>query len=335
MGDDIQPITINEKVYERLLSGDVAALSYAISVIENRGVIGTEIYNRLKSESGRTAVIGFTGPPGVGKSTLINAYIDNLREAGQRVAVVAVDPSSPISGGAILGDRFRMSTHSQDSGVFIRSVSSRGELGGLCSAIFGIIDLIDVAGWDVILLETVGAGQSDTEVGDIADIKVVIQAPGLGDDIQAIKSGILEIADVLVVNKADMPLADKTMRQMQAMVELKNKAEHSTPIIKTIATENVGIDRLKRVIDSKNMTWKASDRQARYRHRMQRFFAREVALITERKLASMNNSELFAAYEKAMLGELDMNLIVDQLIERLWNNIEGKISNKKESNEHQ
>ncbi len=326
MKDDIHKIAINEKLYERLSSGDVTALSYAISVIENNGYIDTEIYNRLKTKSGRIAVIGFTGPPGVGKSTLINAYINHLRKAGQRVAVVAVDPSSPISGGAILGDRFRMSAHIHDSGVFIRSVSNRGHLGGLCAAIFGIIDLIDVAGWDVILLETVGAGQSDTDVADVADIKVVIQAPCLGDDIQAIKAGILEIADVLVVNKADMPLADKTMRQMQAMVDLKNEKDHPIPIIKTIATENAGIDRLKRAIDSQDANWKASDRQSRYRHRMQRFFAREVGQITECKLANMDHSKLFTAYEKVILGELDMNLIVEQIIERLWDNIERAIS---------
>jgi LAO/AO transport system kinase len=317
--------TISEKLYERLLAGDTAALSYAISAIENNAYASAEIYTKAGAKSGRIAVIGFTGPPGVGKSTLINAYIDFLRKAGQRVAVVAVDPSSPISGGAILGDRFRMSAHIHDPGVFIRSVSSRGHLGGLCAAVFGIINLIDVAGWDVILLETVGAGQSDTDLADIADIKVVIQAPGLGDDMQAIKAGILEIADILVVNKADMPLADRTMRQLQAMVELRNEKNNQVPIIKTIATEGVGIEQLKRVIDSNSSNWKATDRQTRYRNRMQRFFAREVGQITERTLASMKHSELFLAYEKFILGELDMNQVVEQIIAGLWGNLNRKI----------
>ena len=312
-----QQKSISEKLFAKLQAGDVSALSYAIRAIENSEFESAEIYNRIKADIGRTAVIGFTGPPGVGKSTLINAYIDCIRSADQRVAVVAIDPSSPISGGAILGDRLRMAAHIDDPGVFIRSVSNRGHLGGLCAAISGIINLIDVAVWDVILLETVGAGQSDTDLTDIADIKVVIQAPGLGDDIQAIKAGILEIADVFVVNKADMPLADRAMRQLQAMIDLRDDKNNRVPIVKTVATEGVGVDLLKAEIDLRSQKWKVVDRQARVKKRMHRLFAREVGRLMERKLASMNQSEFSQVYEKLILGDLKLNLLVERMVEEL------------------
>ncbi len=178
-----------------------------------KGVTHGEIVACLRRELG-------TGPPGVGKSSLVNACIHELRKNNEKVAVIAIDPSSPVSGGAVLGDRFRMGSHAGDAGLFIRSVANRGHLGGLSSSVSGIMGLIEAAGWNVVLLETVGAGQSDTELADIADIRIVIQSPGLGDEIQAIKAGILEIADIIVVNKADMPLADITLRQLETMIEI-------------------------------------------------------------------------------------------------------------------
>ncbi len=164
---------------------------------------------RICASAGRAAVIGFTGAPGAGKSTLIDAYIGGARARGRTVAVAAVDPSSPISGGAILGDRVRMQRHAEDPGVFIRSVASRGHLGGLWENIHRIVDVMDAAGRDVIIIETVGTGQSEVEVAEIADVCVVVNAPNMGDDVQAMKAGVLEIADVLVVNKADLPLASE------------------------------------------------------------------------------------------------------------------------------
>ena len=310
------PATVN-RLYKQLRNGDVAALSYAISALENNTAAGRAVYERARAHGGRIPVIGFTGPPGVGKSTLINAYINCLRKAGKQVAVVAVDPSSPITGGAILGDRFRMSGHIKDAGVFIRSISSRGHLGGLCAAIFGIIDLIDASGWDVILLETVGAGQSDTDIAEIADITVVVQAPGLGDDIQAIKAGILEIADVLVMNKADMALADVAARQLENMLALRKETTRPQAIIKTIAIEGRGIDQLQQEIDSQWDNWGSLERQTRYQQRMQRFFSREIGQMTEQAILNMEDADQYAVYENYRRGKLDVNQIITRIIDEL------------------
>lgn len=196
-----------------------------------------------------TPVVGFTGAPGVGKSTLINAYTALCRSQGRRVAVVSVDPSSPISGGAILGDRLRMAEHVQDDGVYIRSLASRGHLGGLCRNIAKIIQIIDTAGWDVIVLETVGTGQSEVEVASIADVKVVVNAPGMGDSVQAMKSGILEIADILVVNKADLPQAGQTTKELRAMLRLRSNSAPTVAVIETTATSHTGVEELSAAID--------------------------------------------------------------------------------------
>ena len=197
-----------------------------------------------------TPVVGFTGAPGVGKSTLINAYTALCRSQDRSVAVVSVDPSSPISGGAILGDRLRMAEHAQDEGVYIRSLASRGHLGGLCRNIDQVIRVIDTAGWDVIVLETVGTGQSEVEVASIADVKVVVNAPGMGDSIQAMKSGILEIADILVVNKADLPHAGQTSKELRAMLRLRSNSTATVAVIETVATSHAGIDELSAAIDA-------------------------------------------------------------------------------------
>ena len=191
--------------------------------MERGGAAADLIYRRICPRVGRATVIGFTGPPGAGKSTLIDAYIAALRTRGHSVAVAAVDPSSPISGGAVLGDRMRMRRHAEDSGVFIRSVASHGHLGGLSESIHRIVDAMDAAGRDFIIIETVGTGQSEVEVVEIADMCVVVNAPNMGDEVQAMKAGILEIADVLVVNKADLPLAQRTTKQLTNMLELRRR----------------------------------------------------------------------------------------------------------------
>lgn len=317
----LQKPKLNLYLHQRLLAGDTAALSYAISALQNNTPAGREIYSSVMDRHWNTPIIGFTGPPGVGKSTLINAYIHVLRKNRKRVAVVAIDPSSPISGGAILGDRFRMVVHAGDPGVFIRSVSNRGHLGGLCSSIFGIIGLIDAAGWDVILLETVGAGQSDTDMTDIADIRIVVHAPGLGDDLQAIKAGIFEIADVLVVNKADMPLADITVQQMETMVELRYGRETKLPVIRTIATQGKGIDRLQEIVESQIAGWKTLKHKARYTKRMHRFFAREIGQMTEQAVAGLPPPELVSAYEQYLLGKKDMKQIVETVVRELLSHL--------------
>jgi LAO/AO transport system kinase len=185
---------------EHLLAGDRAALARAITAVENETAEAPLVLKAIRPALGRASVVGFTGAPGAGKSTLVSAYVAELRRRNLGVGVVAVDPSSPITGGALLGDRIRMTAHATDPGVFIRSLASRGHLGGLSRTASRVIDVMDAAGKDVVLVETVGAGQSEVEIADVADVRVVVLAPGLGDEIQAIKAGILEIADILVVN---------------------------------------------------------------------------------------------------------------------------------------
>ncbi|MCH6588758.1 MAG: methylmalonyl Co-A mutase-associated GTPase MeaB, partial [Proteobacteria bacterium] len=205
-------------IIARLRSGEPLALARAITAVENETGDAAEILRAIQPHLGGARVHGFTGPPGVGKSTLVDAYITELRKRDLSVGVIAVDPSSPVSGGAILGDRVRMTSHGLDPEVFVRSIAARGHLGGLSATTAFVVDVMDAAGKDVIVIETVGTGQSEVEVAQIADTKVVICAPGAGDDVQAIKAGILEIGDLLVVNKADLPAAEVTAAYLRGML---------------------------------------------------------------------------------------------------------------------
>lgn len=234
----------------RLIDGEPAALARAISLVERDTPPTIEILRAIRPHLGHAIVVGFTGPPGVGKSTLVNSYIAELRKRGKSVGVVAVDPSSPISGGAVLGDRIRMAEHTLDQGVFIRSLASRGALGGLSTAAAQVADLMDAAGRDVVILETVGTGQSEVEMAKIADIRVVLSAPGAGDDVQAIKAGVLEIADILVVNKADQPLASQTRQQLKAMLGLRDPTGRLVPVLCTDAINRIGIGELADAVDT-------------------------------------------------------------------------------------
>lgn len=239
----------SRSIADALIAGNVAALGRALSLIEAGDNLGAALLARLADHAGGAKLIGVTGPPGAGKSTLVDALIGAWRAEGRRVAVLAVDPVSPTTGGAVLGDRARMGLRSLDDGVFIRSVSARGHLGGLCAAARGMVTAIDAAGWDLIVLETVGAGQSETEVAGIADVTLVISAPGLGDDLQAIKAGILEIGDILVVNKSDRPGAGQTARDLSAMVKLRQGRGAQVPVAQVSSTSGEGVAELTRLID--------------------------------------------------------------------------------------
>jgi len=223
-------------------AGDRRLIARAITALENGARHAPALRAALAEEAGHAHVVGVTGPPGGGKSTLVSALIKALRARGHTVAVVAVDPSSPFSGGAVLGDRIRMGEHQNDEGVFIRSLASRGHLGGLSVAARDVVDVFDVAGYDTVIVETVGAGQSEVEITQVADTRLVVCPPGLGDDVQAIKAGLLEIADAFVVSKADLPDASRTQADLHAMLALRRKQAAAPPVFCTQALAGVGLD---------------------------------------------------------------------------------------------
>ena len=268
----------------RLLAGQTAALARAISIVERDGPTVSALLKAIQPHLGRAIVVGFTGPPGAGKSTLVNAFIGEMRGRGRTVAVAAVDPSSPITGGAVLGDRIRMAEHTMDAGVFIRSLASRGHLGGLSASAARVADLMDAAGFDVIVLETVGAGQSEVEMAEMADVRIVISAPGLGDDVQAIKAGILEIADILVVNKSDLPLAKRTVGQLQAMLALRAPGDWKVPVLATNAVDRTGLCELANAVDHRAATRKMKGPRDALGGRTRRLLAQSVAKYAEHRV---------------------------------------------------
>lgn len=242
-----------DETFTAAINGDRRLLARSISMIENR-VDGTlramaSLTPKRKKSAGSPRVVGITGPPGAGKSTFVNLMISEARTRGQRVVVLAVDPSSPFTGGAILADRIRMEQHILDEGVFIRSLSSRGHLGGLSRAVGQVVDLIDAAGWDLVIVETVGVGQSELAVCEIADTAVVILTPESGDAVQAMKAGLLEIADIFVVNKSDRAGADILIRELELAVELDETATWKAPVLKASAVNGDGVgDVVKQII---------------------------------------------------------------------------------------
>ncbi len=231
----------------KIRDGDARALARAATAVENRDPRGTELLRDLAPFAGHARIVGITGSPGAGKSTLVDGLALALRQQGKTVAILAVDPSSRATGGAILGDRIRMQQHHADTGIFIRSMATRGSLGGLARATRDLARLMDGAGRDYVLIETVGVGQDEVEIAGLAQVTVVVLVPGMGDDVQAIKAGIMEIADVFAINKADQPGADRVERELQAMLSLANGA--APAIVRTIATEGAGITELLAAID--------------------------------------------------------------------------------------
>ncbi len=287
---------------ERLRSGDRRAVARLISLVEDGARDRLrEVAETLNPSTGRAMVIGLTGAPGVGKSTLANALVTSYRAAGRTVGVLAVDPSSPFTGGALLGDRVRMQHHALDQGVYIRSMATRGHLGGLAWATPQAVRVLDAAGCEVVLVETVGVGQAEVEVAGLADTTLVVLAPGFGDAVQVAKAGILEVADVFVVNKADKDGADTVARDLRQMLHLGDERPWGVPVVKTAAERRQDVDELVERIAAHRAHLEAGGGLAERRRRRA---AREV-------------EELALADLRAELGELGGGEAVDKLAERV------------------
>jgi LAO/AO transport system ATPase len=310
---------------ERARDGDARSVARLISLVEDASPLLRDVAAALAPHTGRARVLGLTGPPGVGKSTTTTALVRAFRRAGQRVGVLAVDPSSPFSGGALLGDRVRMQDHAGDSGVYIRSMAARGHLGGLAWATPQALRVLDAAGCDVVLVETVGVGQSELEVASLADTTLVLLAPGMGDGIQAAKAGILEVADVFVVNKADRDGADQTVRDLRAMLSLGGRHTEAgawrPPIVQTVAsraTDNGIEDVVTRITE--HADWLASSGEG-HRRRVVRA-AREVEAIAvaglrERMGDVHGSAGLGKLAEQVAAGETDPYRAADELVSQL------------------
>ena len=288
----------------RVRAGERRAVSRVVTELERLSPGAPRLLEAMQPHLGHALVVGFTGPPGAGKSTLVNAYTRHVRSLGQTVGIIAVDPSSPISGGAILGDRIRMTATLDDDGVFMRSLASRGHLGGLCPAAVRVIDALDAAGKDLVLLETVGTGQSEIDVAEVADVRVVISAPGLGDDIQAMKSGLLEIADILVVNKADREGADRTAQQLVGALSIRPSERAKVPVLKTTATTGEGIAALADAIADIGARHAAGNAQERRRRRARYLIARAAADRVARRIKHGSAHGLDALADGVLSGAL-------------------------------
>src|SRR5713226_3440976 len=239
-----------DSVIDRITAGDLNAVARAISKVEDGAADAAELMKKVFTRTGRALIIGITGAPGAGKSSLVDKLAMIYRKRGERVGIIAVDPSSPFSGGAILGDRIRMQALSLDKGVFIRSMATRGNLGGRARATVDAVAILDAAGYEKIIIETVGVGQDEVEIVKAADVSVVVLVPGMGDDIQAIKAGIMEIGDIFVINKADREGVFVTEKEVEALLSLATRQDGwQPPIVKTIATESKGIEELAGAID--------------------------------------------------------------------------------------
>ena len=312
------PVTAPGELLERARAGDKRSIARLLSVVENDEPGASEALRVLYPRTGRAELIGITGPPGGGKSTLVNRLAGLYRERVARVAIVAVDPSSPFTGGAILGDRIRMHERFLDEGVFIRSMASRGHSGGLARATARVVNVLDALGTDVVLVETVGVGQEEVDVVGVADTVCLVTVPGLGDDIQAIKAGVLEIADVLVVNKADRPGADETARDLAQMLTLAKDHPWKPPIVRTSAQSGEGVPQLVEAI-ARHRAWSA---QSGERERRRRAAARsEVeALLREALLRDLagrvGEARLADAAARVAERTLDPYAAVDELLRR-------------------
>jgi len=310
---------MKDSLSDRVLKGDPRAIARAISLIEDEAPEGAELIRRIFSRTGRAYLVGITGSPGAGKSTLVDRLIAEFRRVDQNVGVVAVDPTSPFSGGAILGDRVRMQAHVADADVFIRSMATRGNLGGLARATGDAALVLDAAGKAIVLIETVGVGQDEIEIVRTADVSIVTLVPGTGDEVQALKAGIMEIADIFVVNKADREGADRTVASIQAMLSLESfeGGRWRQPILKTEATTGKGVPELVDAIArfrAHTASTLGDRRRARAEFRVRELLAhRFVQHVEQRVLAAGEFEQLM---DQIAARETDPYTVVDAIIKR-------------------
>jgi LAO/AO transport system kinase len=309
---------VTEEAIERALSGDARALARLVSLVENGAPELRPVMKALAPLTGRARVIGLTGAPGVGKSTVTAALVGAYRARGLRVGVLAVDPTSPFSGGALLGDRVRMQDYATDPGVFIRSMASRGHLGGLSAATPQALRVLDAAGFGAVLIETVGVGQAEVEIASLADTTLVLAAPGMGDAIQAAKAGILEVGDILVVNTRDHPGAQETVRDLRTMIAMARRGEQDwkPPIVTTMATVGDGIADLAAAVDAHGSWLDSSgerDRRRRARAR-EEVAAIAMAALRQRMGGLPGDSRLDSLAARVAAGELDPYSAADELV---------------------
>lgn len=298
----------------KILSGDPRALARVATGVENRSPASALLLKELFPRTGKATIIGITGSPGAGKSTLTDRLIHELRREGQAVGVLAVDPTSPYSGGAVLGDRIRMLSHHADPQVFIRSMATRGHLGGLAAATTDMALLLDAAGKEVILIETVGVGQDEVEIAKLADVTVVVLVPGMGDDVQAIKAGIMEVADVFVINKSDQPGADRLEREILALQSLSIRHDGwMPPIVRAIATEGQGTTETLSAIRSYLGRAGAGDRA------IANWTLRLREMLREHLIEQFANIDFQAAAEEVAARRCDPYTIVDGWIKQIRN----------------
>jgi LAO/AO transport system kinase len=311
--------TTAAELAERLLAGEKRALARAISLVENDDPEGWALVREIYPKTGRATMVGFTGPPGVGKSTLIGALVKNARERDRDVAVLSIDPSSPFTKGALLGDRIRLSDHFLDPGVFIRSMASRGSLGGLSEATLQAALLMDASGKDDVFLETVGVGQAEVDIIDHADTVVLVLMPGSGDSIQALKAGVMEIPDVIVVNKSDHPLADTMIREIRGVLSLGPKTSWRVPIVRTEASKGKGVEELvEKLQEHRAHIEEEGTLEERRRRNLENEVMQLATVRLRRKLeasvrADDSVAELFARVVKR---ELDPATAATELLER-------------------
>lgn len=306
---------------DRIINGETAAVARAISKVEDATADSAELMKQVYQLSRRGLVIGITGAPGAGKSSLVDKLAMFYRKHGERVGIVAVDPSSPFSGGAILGDRIRMQTLGLDEGVFIRSMATRGNLGGLARATVDAVAILDAAGFSKIIVETVGVGQDEVEIVKAADVSVVVLVPGMGDDIQAIKAGIMEIGDIFVINKADRDGVYATEKELESLLSLASRGDGwDPPIVKTVATENRGINDLAAAIDRFNQSQRGETLSGSRKRAIARW--RIIELLRERLLANAigspsTSSDLERLADEVATRRRDPYSAVDEIIRGL------------------